>query len=339
MEEKPVVIVLHGDDAFAMQQYVNMLYTRMGDPGIADLNTTRLDGRSASDEDLRTAATSIPFLAERRLVVLTNPKARMGSSSASKRFLALLDMLPPTTALVLVQEDEQRWDRGSRQMAWSELPETHVLMQWVQQAGKRATERAFALPRAAEMPGWIVKRAKEHGGTFTPQAAQALANLVGSDTQVASQEIEKLLLYVDRARAVEEEDVAECTADITTVNVFDMIDALAGGQTSLALRLLAGLMEDKEPMMLFGAVVSHFRGLLLAREALAEGGGTAQVMKLLPRRPQKVVEKMCAQAMRFGLPDLEDVYRRLDRMDMEMKTGIITPDLALQLFVAEVSGG
>jgi DNA polymerase-3 subunit delta len=336
MEEKPVVIILHGDDLFAMQQYVNGLFARMGDPGLADLNTTRLDGRGASEEDLRTAATSIPFLAERRLVVLTNPKARMTNAAASKRFLALLDSLPPTTALVLVQEDEQRWDRNARQMAWGELPETHVLMQWVRQAGKRASVREFSLPRAAEMPGWIIKRAREHGGVFTTQAAQALANLVGSDTQVATQEIDKLLLYVDRARPVEEEDVAECTADITTVNVFDMIDALAAGETSAALRLLSGLMEEKEPMMLFGAIVSHFRGLLLAREALAEGGGSAQVMKLLPRRPQKVIEKMCAQAMRFSLPALDDVYRRLARMDQEMKTGVLPPDLALQLFVAEV---
>lgn len=336
MEEKPVVIVLHGDDPFAMQQYVNGLYTRMGDPGLADLNTTRLDGRSASDEDLRTAATSIPFLAERRLVVLTNVKARMSNAAASKRFIALLDMLPPTTALVLLQEDEQRWDRGAREMVWSELPETHVLMQWVQAAGKRAAVKVFALPRAQEMPGWIIKRAREGGGSFTPQAAQALANLVGSDTQVASQEIDKLLLYVDRARAVEEEDVAECTTDITTINVFDMIDALAGGETSTALRLLSGLLEEKEPIMLFGAIVSHFRGLVLAREALAEGGGTAEVMKRLPRRPQKVIEKMCAQAARFSQPGLDDIYRRLARMDLEMKSGVVAPDLALQLFVAEL---
>lgn len=336
MEEKPVVIILHGDDAFAIQQYVKALYARMGDPGLADLNTTRLDGRNASDEDLRTAATSIPFLAERRLVVLTNVKARMTNAAASKRFLALLEMIPPTTALLLLQEDEQRWDRAAREMAWSELPETHVLMQWAQGAGKRAAVKSFALPRAQEMPGWIVKRAREHGGAFTPQAAQALSNLVGSDTQVASQEIDKLLLYVDRARAVEEEDVADCTSDITTINVFDMIDALAGGETAAALRLLSGLLEEKEPIMLFGAIVSHFRGLVLAREAQAEGGGTAEAMKRLPRRPQKVVEKMCAQAARFSQPGLDTIYRRLARMDLEMKTGVLTPDLALQLFIAEI---
>ncbi len=338
MDEKPVLILFRGDDTFAMQQAVADLVARVGDPGLADLNTARFDGRSASEDDLRLAATSIPFLAERRLVVLTNPKARMANAAARDRFLALLDMLPPTTALVLVQEDEQRWDRNSRQMDWSELPENHALVQWARKAGKRAALRDFSLPRAAEMPGWIVKRAKESGGAFTPQAALALANLVGSDTQVASLEIDKLLLYVNRARPVEEEDVAECTADITSVNVFDMIDALAAGQTQAALRLLSGLLEDKEPVMLFGAIVSHFRGLLLAREALADGGGQAQVSKLLPRRPPKVIEKMCAQAMRFSLPALEDVYRRLARMDMEMKSGVMAPDLALQMFVAEVGG-
>ena len=48
MDEKPLVFLLHGDDNYGMEQYLQALLARMGDTGMAELNTTRLDGRSAS---------------------------------------------------------------------------------------------------------------------------------------------------------------------------------------------------------------------------------------------------------------------------------------------------
>jgi DNA polymerase-3 subunit delta len=96
-----------------MNHFVEELYNRIGDPGMADLNTSRLDGRIASDEDLRNAAFAMPFLAERRLVVLSNPLARLSDENAQKRFISLLDGLPETTALVMLVEDQinrKKWE-------------------------------------------------------------------------------------------------------------------------------------------------------------------------------------------------------------------------------------
>lgn len=336
MDEKPVVYILHGDDGFAMEQFAAAMLARMGDPGLADLNITRLDGRSADDEEIRTAAMSIPFLSDRRLVIIHNPLAKLNSDAARKRFIALLDGLPQTTALVLVAADS--WGKKGANYGWLTLHGTHWLVQWAQGAGKRALLREFRLPQAAEMPAWIMKCAREHGGQFTPPAAQALANLIGSDPQLASQEIDKLLMYVDFQRAVEAEDVAECTASVSQVSVFDMVDALAGGDATAALRLLRGLLEEGDAMALFGAITSHFRQLLLAREILDEGGGPAQVMEF-SHKPKFVVDKLVRQAGRFSTAGLEAIYRKLDAMDRDAKNGQVAMDLALDLLIAEMRVG
>jgi len=99
---KPVVYILHGDDEFAIQKTIARWTHDLGDPTTADLNISRLDGRTASEDDLRTATGSMPFLAERRMVIFAHPLARLGSEPARRRFLDLLDRLPPTTGLVLV---------------------------------------------------------------------------------------------------------------------------------------------------------------------------------------------------------------------------------------------
>ena len=93
---------------------------------------------------------------------------------------------------------------------------------------------------------------------------------MGNETQVALQEIRKLLEYANYQRAVEQEDVELLTASTAQVNIFEMVDALAEGNASKAQRLLQVLMEmDRESV--FGMVVRQFRLLIQAREGLDDG--------------------------------------------------------------------
>ena len=67
----------------------------MGDPAIAEMNTTRLEGRSLAIDVLTNAVGAMPFLAPRRLVIVTNPLAKLNSSTLREKFIALLEQVPP----------------------------------------------------------------------------------------------------------------------------------------------------------------------------------------------------------------------------------------------------
>jgi DNA polymerase III subunit delta len=331
VSEKPVVYLLHGDDTFAMTHFVEELYNRMGEPSMADLNTIRLDGRLASDEDLRNAAFAMPFLAERRMVVLSNPLARLSAEGAHKRFIELLDSLPDSTALVLLVED-QLW-RGKK---WEVLPDDHWLDKWVKQAGKRGLRRECILPRQTDMPNWIRKQAENSGGKLDPAAALALANITGNDTRLASQEINKLLIYVDFKRPVEAEDVAELCGSGGQVDIFGLVDGIADGNAASAVRMLRLLLEEQEAASIFAMITRQFRLLLMAREILDEGGNTQTVQHDLGQHPF-VAEKLVKQAGRFSMNRLVTIYHRLLELDKSMKTSQMTPDLAIETFIVELA--
>lgn len=327
-DQKPIVYVFHGDDPLAIRRLVDALCAELGDPSIADLNITRLDGRQSSDEELRSAANAMPFMTDRRLVILTNPFTRLNNDAARKRFIALLDGLPESTGLVLVIEDTfERRD-------WKSLTSAHFVRRWMNAAGSRAKYTLCQLPAMREMAEWVRSEARRLGGQFTPQAAAALVAHVGNDTRMASLEIEKLLIYVDFKRPVEADDVNELTAQGGQADVFEMVDALAGGNTRQALNLLHRLLEAQEPLSLFGMIVRQFRLLLQARELLDEGQA-AHISGQL-RLPSFVADKLAAQARRFSMPQLEDLYHRLLLLDETMKTGLAPADLALDTFVAEL---
>jgi DNA polymerase III subunit delta len=342
-DSKPVVYLLYGDDEYAISQYLAAMYARLGDPSTADLNFTRLDGRTASDNDLRGATGSIPFLAERRVVVLAHPFARQpeGGKKAERarfqeQFIALLDSLPESTALVLVVEDQVR--RGD----WETMRADHWLMQWARQASGRALLKSFGLPSGAEMQRWVRKAAEAQGGEFTSQAAASLVELVGSDTRMAALEIDKALSYVNRARPVEHADVELLTARIDQPDIFALVDALGARDGKEASRRLHILLEEQDWLSIFGMIARQFRLLLLAREIVARGGGPDQVADELKGEPFRVApfiaKKLVQQASRFTLPGLEDIYRRLLALDESLKSSQMDASVALDVFIADLAG-
>lgn len=332
---QPTTLILLGNDEHAIKDYLQTLINQLGDPAMAELNLARLDGAQASLEDLSNATGAIPFLAARRLVIFTRPLERIKDQQAQERFKALLNNLPETTLLVLVIEDQPKYQKGSLQ--WSLLNPKHWLMQWVEQAAGRVKIVTCELPPPYKMPEWIQNRAREMSGQFTRGAAEALASHVGNDTRTAALEIEKLLTYVDFKRPVEPEDVEQLTASQGQANIFDMTDALAQGNLPTAQRLLHRLLEEEDALRVFGMIVRQFRLLLLTREILDEGGNQQMVQNELGLS-QYPAQKAITQAQRFTIAQLETIYRRLLALDEAVKTGQMPIELALETFVVEKRG-
>ncbi len=347
MEKIPVVYIFHGDDELAIQQAIGQLYAQLGDPGTADMNTTRLDGAQASDNEIINAAATMPFLAERRLVILTNPLNRLKSQEAQERFCKMLESLPQSAALVLVVPDHYKRQKvgGEWRQVWENLTDVedkvarlkkHWLVAWAEKNRHQVYLKGCPLPEQAGMPRWVIEQAKERGGKFTQDAAQELAGLVENDTRLAALEIEKLLTYVNFSRPVSVQDVQKLTAFSGQLDVFDMVEAIAQGNKPKALELLHGLLEQQDSYSLFPAVVRQFRQLIQAREILDEGKGSEHIQREL-QIPGFVAKKLNFQASRFRLNDLIALHQRLLERDVAIKTGEISVGLALDVFISEMA--
>lgn len=336
-EEKPVVYVLRGDDREGIEAHLQNFYASLGNPDAAEMNATRLDGKSASLNDLRTAALALPFLAQRRLVILEDalhPYQGRGTQKEREAFLALLDSLPQTTGLVLIIPDTKKYRRGRTE--WEQLNGGHWLVKWVQQAGSYAMMIDCLLPAEGAMADWILKKAKELDGSFTPQAAHLLADYVGNHTQRATQEIIKLLTYKDFSQPVEAEDVSQLTEQDRQTDIFTMVDAIGRRDSKEALKMFHLLLEEQDLLQIFSMIIRQFRLLLQTREIIDQGGNEGDVAKLLGQHPF-VAKKITAQSRQFDLETLAAIYRRLLIIDLDNKTGKMPGDTALDLLIAQLA--
>ncbi|PKN85148.1 MAG: DNA polymerase III subunit delta [Chloroflexi bacterium HGW-Chloroflexi-8] len=328
-EKKPSLYIFYGDDGYGMGKAVQTQIEKLGDPAVAEMNITRLSGNIRAEE-LRNAAYALPFLTERRLVVVSSALTLLKSAKNKENLISIFENLPETTGLVLLVETEI--DRKD----WKDFRKDHWLRSWANsQPANRVFTKEFTTPNQFQMRQWIIEETHRQKGQIVPAAANELANLTGSNPQLASQEIIKLLTYVNFSRAIEFDDVKELVADVAPTNIFDMVDALAEGRTQDAMTLVHGILDER-PDELFGMVIRQFRLLLLARVLMDQGVKSDKIAAELKIHPY-VATKLEKQAQRFSAIQLEKIYPRLLKIDENLKTSQMDLVLAMDLFVSEMS--
>jgi len=323
MATLPTILFLFGNDEYAISRRLHEVSQIFTDPTSASMNTARLEARTMSDDDLNNAINAMPFLAERRLVLLANPSARYNTPVSQKRFIEFLEKVPATTLLVIYETLEPKES------------EKHWLLKWAQKHPEQIQTQAFMLPRPKEMTGWILAEVKRQGGSMEPAAAARLSEMVGADTRQAAQEIAKVLAYVNWARAVSVADVEAVTVLTAQQSVFEFVDALAQGNSKRAQALLHRLLESEDWFSLWGMVIRQFRLLLLAREVIDNGGNIQDAREAIHESPYSV-EKAYQQASRFTMPVLEAIYHKLLELDEGVKTSRYTLDLAMEMLTAQI---
>lgn len=325
--------LLHGEDEFSRAETLAHLKEKAGEPTVVELNTTVLDGRKITLPELKGACDALPFMSERRLVIVEGlltwlaegegkgklPKAKQ---EFLKGLLEYLPQVPPSTRLIFVESTTIKPDHPVYRLAQAE--EAYI--------------KEFPLLKGEKLAQWVRQRVKSKGGEISPAALQTLVTFVGNDLRLLNQEIEKLLTYLGRARPIEEEDVRLLVSYVQEADIFEMVDALGQRNSSLALKLLHKLLEGgSAPLALLGMISRQFRILIQVKELEEEGLSLSAIAQKLGLH-QFVVQKVARQARNFAMEQLERAYDCILETDWAIKTGRLEPVLALDILLIRLGG-
>ena len=316
----PQIYLLHGEDEFGIAQFISDQVVEMGGTSVSDLNVSRLDGRYVNQEGLRRVLGTLPMFSARKLVVVEYVSSMASTPASKEALISQLDRVPDTTLLILVE--------------YHPLKSDHWLVTWASRAAEKAIVRPFPLKKGPVMEKWIAGQVKKEAGKFSPGSVETLASLVGSDSRLAYQEIQKLITYVGRDRAVMPEDVLQLCGYLGQANIFALVDALGAQDGKRAQNQLHKLLKDDDPRRIFGMIVRQFRLLLLTKELLDSGSRLEDVVKELGLSGF-VAEKIVAQARRYSLSRLELIYHRLLEWDEAIKSGLFEDEIMLDSIAIE----
>ena len=329
------VIILQGDDRLSIEEEIAAITEEVGQDAFSELNTTHLDGSNLYFNEISMQLNIFPLGGNKRIVILDNALETIGKKGAQDWLQDILSNFPPTTMLVFILEDKKKFRKSA--MVWEAVGGEHWLQKTIKQFSGDARWIELSLPSDRKMPAWIIKEAEKQGGIFHPRAAVELSRLVGNDLFQARQEIGKAIFYVGDNNQVSIDIVRLLCASTKEESVFALVDAVGQRNGKLALKLLRELSTDMPIHYIFSMLVRQVRLLILAKEALAEGGGEKDVMASCKLRHTFIAKKLISQARHFNIEALEDIYRTLDRMDEDSKVGRITLDAALDGLIAGIA--
>src|SRR5512136_1618577 len=90
--------ILHGDNEFEISERVAGFKQKIGDDSMRDLNITVLYGRKTTLGEIQHAADAMPFLADKRLVIVEGLLTRLASRKARDSAEAASSGTAPTGA-------------------------------------------------------------------------------------------------------------------------------------------------------------------------------------------------------------------------------------------------
>lgn len=332
------IYLFHGEDELSSREAVQGLITRMKDSPMWEFNVATFDGGKLILSELMSTCQTVPFMADRRMVVVTNLISHLATApSGSSR------------------EDAQpgRSSRGGKKVLLDELlgflPTVPEFCRLVFLEGQLILDRdpvlrsiqtqggfvkAYRLEERG-LVGWIRDRARKAGCGISPEAVDELAAAVGPNARLLNGEIVKLATYC-QDRSVGFEDVRALVGDARKANVFTMVDALGRREPGVALQELRRLLsEGDHPMRVVAMVIRQFRLLIQVKEMSEAGASPDEIVKGAGV-PFRGVTKLQLQARNFSFPQLERAYRQLLDFDIQVKTGAREPEAALELLIMEL---
>jgi len=327
--------ILIGEDDYSRRQALEEIKKSIGDPTAIMTNTTVLEGKQVTPEHLRAACETVPFLAEKRLVIVEGllerfePKGKTGKKKSSRQseqeeaYKPIADgikQLPPFTELVVID---------------GKINDRNPLLRELISAAK---VRSFPMLKANQVGQWIERRlaSQEKGSSISPKAAALLVRLVGNDLWTMANEIDKLLLFTG-GRQIEEADVKAVVSNAQDASVFNMVDAILELRVGVAQEMLQQLFrQGMAPAQILVMLSRQVRIIFQVKEMRERGRSRGEIQNKLGLSSDFVLRKAWEQADKYSPARIRDVYHKLLETDIAIKTGKMEGELALDVLIAEL---
>ena len=284
--------------------------------GDGDMNFNRFEGKDINPKQVIDLAETLPFFAERRVILIENSGFFKNACDELAEYLA---QPAASTYFVFVEEEV---DKRSK------------LYKAVKNVGKIVE---FTTQTEELLTRWILTRLKKEGKNITGSVMQLFLSKTGTDMGNIDRELEKLICYCMDKDVIEAKDVEAVTTEQTTNKIFDMVNAIAEHNQKKALDLYYDLLTLKEPSMRIMYLISRQFQILLNIKDMSQKGFDNNTMAQKAGIPPFAVRRNVTQAKGFTMQQLKQAIR--DGVDFEeaVKTGRMNDQMAVELFLMKYS--
>lgn len=305
-----MIIFLYGQDTYRVREKMKEIIAQYKKIHKSGLNLKHFSDFKDFDNSFKQSS----MFKEKKLAIIRD---LLSNNDFRDKFLEKVNDLLKTDDLILIYQED---DFSKNSSLFKTLK-------------KKAKSQEFEVLTGQKLKNWVKKEFDNYGRDINSEALDLLVKYVGNDLWQMSNEIKKLASY---KKKIEKEDVELLTRSKIETDIFKTIDAIADKNKKLALSLIHKHLEKGDsPLYLFSMINYQFRNLLMVKDLIDRCKPYNIILKKTGLHPF-VVKKTYSQARVFDLQELKKIYQRIFQIDLNIKTGKIEPQLALDLLIAEI---
>jgi DNA polymerase III subunit delta len=314
------IYVVSGKDESLVGAKAHELVDTLLDPQQRMTALLSLDGDEAAVSEVLDELRTVPFLADKRVVLL---KKADGFVSKHRALLERYFEKPAGTGVLILAVGS--WDARTRLAKMLPKVGSHLAME---------------APPRWKLPEHLVQHAAaKHKVKLNRDAAEMLVELIGDELASLYNELEKLILFARGETVIRADHVESLIGHHRIYGAFEVIDAMIGGNAGQAVTRLRNMFEQDRSAeyTVVGAFAFHLRRMFQAKALLERRTSPMDVAKQLRIWHNK--DRFFAQLQRITLPQIAIFLEELAGVDYATKTGQAQAPIAIEQLVLKLAAG
>ena len=317
--------LLHGEEAYLREFYLNEIKKRILTPGLEDFNLHAIAGKDANPRVISEAVDCLPMMSERTMVLVTDYDLFKASEDDREALVALFSDLPDYVCLIFVYDlIEYKSDARTK------------LAQTLKNCGLTVP---FPHQSQGDLVDWICRRFRSYDKDIDSELAKYLIFLCGDLMNTLGSEIAKIGAYSKHSR-ITREDIDAVAVPLLDAKVFQMTDAVLNRNFERAAKVLGDLLTQQEPPIMIHALLGkQLRQLYSARLAFEAHKSSQYLVDLWKMKSSYPAEKLMQSASRFKRGWCRWAVSRAAQVDLAMKSSGNDAAELLTSFLLELAHG
>jgi len=316
--------LFYGEEGYVKEQALLQLSQALIAPELKALNYQVLEGEAVSSDDIINACETLPFMSDRRLVVVKDlPALLQGQGRRSNidedKLKSYLANIPPSTCLVFHCTGEVNKRKG--------------LFTAIGKIGK-AVE--FELLKPNEIVTWVRSTLKRHGKQMEPSALKYYVSIAGNKLEDIYNDLQKLAVYIGDRDVITRADIDKVVTPAAEYTVFQLVEAIGMRKADQALVLLHQLLGEGQNILALLALIARQVRIVFQCKGLAEKGFSAgEIAEKLGIHPY-AVKKGLQQGRYFSAEQLKAALTECLKVDYGIKSGRIQQRLGIEMLIIDM---
>lgn len=309
--------LLYGEEVYLKKQYKEKLLRALTQEEDT-MNLSTFQGKDVNPGEIIDLAETLPFFAERRVILAEGTGFFKTSCDAIAEYLPELSK---STCIIFVEEEVDKRSRTYKAMK------------------KAGAVVEFAAQNEALITRWILGRIKKEHKNISQSCMHLFLSKTGMDMSNIDRELEKLLCYTLKKDTIEAADVEAVTTEQINNKIFDMVDAIANQNQKKALDLYYDLLALKEaPMRILFLITRQIRLIMEIKSMTKLRMNNFEIAKK-EGVPEFAVRKYQNQARQFTEEQLQMALTDGVQAEEDVKTGRLNEKISVEMFIVKYSKG